>query len=408
MTSRVSRRSVLAVAAASAVALGAFAAAPAQADTVKVATTGALTGPYNEFGEGARRGVLLAIDRWNAKGGVLDKEIELAIAMDDQLVPDRAVQNMRRILDTPDVDVIVGPGGSGPTLAVIDMVTVDGRPYCNPQGQTPSIVYPDGLDKPARANVISTAIQNDVEAKALGNYVSERFENIAIMHESTGYGVSGAELLAEVIKERTGKDPVAIESYNQRAQDMTAQISRAQRADADVLVVIGLGADMAVIRRNMLRLGMEAPLITSGGGISLPYQEGAGEMAVGTKATMLGTYAPGQEPTGVAKELADAYEKMFGKDRWWGNDPLTPQVYFALTVGAGFDCTNMLLEAVRLAGTTDKDAVVAAMNGMTGYEVSNGVANFSPMQHLLVTPDKISLFEYVEEDGEVVLRIAAD
>lgn len=408
MTSTVTRRSVLAVAAASAVALGAFAVAPAQADTVKVATTGALTGPYNEFGEGARRGVLLAIDRWNAKGGVLDKEIELAIAMDDQLVPDRAVQNMRRILDTPDVDVIVGPGGSGPTLAVIDMVTVDGRPYCNPQGQTPSIVYPDGLDKPARPNVISTAMQNDVEATALGNYVGPRFDRIAIMHESTGYGVSGAELLAEVIKETAGKEPVTIESYNQRAQDMTAQISRAQREDADVLVVIGLGADMAVIRRNMLRLGFDVPLITSGGGISLPYQEGAGEMAVGTKATMLGTYAPGQEPTGVAKELADAYEKMFGKDRWWGNDPVTPQVYFALTVGAGYDCTNMLLEAVRLAGTTDKDAVVEAMNGMTGYEVSNGVANFSPMQHLLVTPDKIALFEYVEEDGEVVLRIAAD
>lgn len=380
---------------------------PASAETVKIGTTGALTGPYNEFGEGARRGVELAVDRWNAQGGLLGDKVELAVALDDQLVPDRAVQNVRRILDDPDIDVIVGPGGSGPTLAVIDMVTVDGRPYCNPQGQTPSIVYPDGLDKPARANVVSTAIQNDVEARALGNYVSSRFKKIAVLHESTGYGVSGVELLAARIKEATGQDPVVIEAYNQRAQDMTAQISRAQREDADVLVVIGLGADMAVIRRNMLRLGFDVPLITSGGGISLPYKEGAGEMAVGTRATMLGTYPPGRAPEGVALELANAYEKKFGKDRWWGDDPVSPQVYFALTVGAGFDCANMLLEAVRLAGTTDKAKVVEALNGLTGYTISNGTANFSPMQHNLVTPDKVALFEYVLSDkGEVVLRIA--
>ncbi len=391
----------------SALMLAGLFAASATAETVKIGTTGALTGPYNEFGEGARRGVELAVDRWNAQGGLLGDKVELAVALDDQLIPDRAVQNVRRILDDPEIDVIVGPGGSGPTLAVIDMVTVDGRPYCNPQGQTPSIVYPDGLDKPARSNVVSTAIQNDVEARALGNYVSSRFKKIAVLHESTGYGVSGVELLAARIKEATGQEPVVIEAYNQRAQDMTAQISRAQREDADVLVVIGLGADMAVIRRNMLRLGFDVPLITSGGGISLPYKEGAGEMAVGTRATMLGTYPPGQSPEGVALELADAYEKKFGKDRWWGDDPVSPQVYFALTVGAGFDCANMLLEAVRIAGTTDKDKVVEALNGLTGYTVSNGVANFSPMQHNLVTPDKVALFEYVLDDkGEVVLRIA--
>jgi CBS domain-containing protein len=101
------------------------AAASAGAQTVKIGNTGALTGPYNEFGEGTRRGIELAIDRINAKGGVLGRKVELAISLDDQLVPDRAVQNIRKILDAPEIDVIVGPGGSGPTLAVIDMVTVE-------------------------------------------------------------------------------------------------------------------------------------------------------------------------------------------------------------------------------------------------------------------------------------------
>jgi branched-chain amino acid transport system substrate-binding protein len=355
-----------------------------------------------------RRGILIALERVNARGGILGRQAELAISLDDQLVPDRAVQNMRRILDAPEIDVVIGPGGSGPTLAVIDMATVDGRAYCNPQGQTPSIVYPDGTDQPARKNVISTAIQNDVEAKALGTYVASRFKKIGVMHESTGYGVSGSQLLGVEIERLSKAKPVAVESYNQRSQDMTAQISRVQRAGADVLVVVGLGADMAVIRRNMLRAGFDVPLITSGGGISLPYKEGAGELAVGTRATMLATYAPGKVPTGVAKELTDAYAAKFGKekDRWWGDDPSSPQVYFARTVGAGFDCTNMLVEAIRIAGTTEPAKVVAAINQIRGLQISNGVANFSPTQRLLVAPKDLGMFEYIKNDkGQVVLSI---
>ena len=375
--------------------------------TIKIGNTGALTGPYNEFGEGTRRGIVLAIDRINAKGGILGRKVELTVSLDDQLIPDRAVQNIRRILDAPEVDVIVGPGGSGPTLAVIDMVTVDGRAYCNPQAQTPSIVYPDGVDKPARKNVISTAIQNDVEAKALGTYVGQRYKKVGVMHESTGYGVSGAQLLGVELEGLTKSKPVAIESYNQRAQDMTAQISRVQRAGAEVLVVIGLGADMAVIRRNMLRLGFDAPLITSGGGISLPYKEGAGELATGTRATMLGTYGPGKVPAGMAKELADAYAAKFTKDRWWGDDPGSPQVYFALTVGAGYDCTHMLMEAVRLAGGTDRAKVVEALNKINGLAVSNGTASFSASKRLLVEPRNLAMFEYVKNDkNQVALQIA--
>jgi len=376
---------------------------------VKIGNTGALTGPYNEFGEGVKRGIAIAVEQWNAKGGVLGRKVEVAYSLDDQLVPDRAVQNIRKIFDDPDVDVIVGPGGSGPTLAVIEMAQVDGRPYCNPQAQTPSIVYPDGTDKAARKNVISTAMQNDVEAEALGNYVGKRYKKVGVLHESTGYGVSGAELLAKQLEKVSGSKPVTIESYNQRAQDMTAQVSRVQRAGAEALVVIGLGADMAVIRRNMLRIGFDVPLITSGGGISLPYKEGAGELAVGTRATMIGTFGPGKELKGPAKYLADAYEKAHGKDRWWGDDPASPQVYFSLTVGAGYDCANMLLEAVRVAGTVDKDKVVEALNKLQGYQVANGVANFSPTQHNLITPADVGVFEYVKgDDGKPALRYAKD
>jgi len=112
------------------------------AQTIKIGMTSALTGPYNEFGEGNRRAVELAVEQWNAKGGINGKKIEIAMLLDDQLNPDRAVQNMRSILDNKDIVGIIGPAGSGPTLAVIDMAQADGRPYMNPIAQTPVVTYP--------------------------------------------------------------------------------------------------------------------------------------------------------------------------------------------------------------------------------------------------------------------------
>ena len=128
---------------------------------------------------------------------------------------------------------------------------------------------------------------------------------------------------------------------------------------------------------------------------------------MGTRATMISTYQPGKTPTGVAKELADAYQAKFGKDRWWGDDPATPQVFFSLTVGAGFDCATMLLEAVRLAGGTDRAKVTEALNRISNFPVSNGAATFTPMRRLLVQPENLGMFEYVKGDkNDAVLKAA--
>ena len=91
----------------------------AQQPPIKLGLTAALTGPFNEFGEGIRRGATIAIEEWNKKGGVNGRKIELAEVLDDQLSPDRAVQNMRRILDKKDIAAVIAPAGSGPVLARI-------------------------------------------------------------------------------------------------------------------------------------------------------------------------------------------------------------------------------------------------------------------------------------------------
>ncbi|QCN99698.1 amino acid-binding protein (plasmid) [Azospirillum argentinense] len=370
-------------------------------DTIKIGMTSALTGPYNEYGEGGRRGVELAIEKWNAKGGINGKKVELAMLLDDQLVPDRAVQNMRRLLDNKELVAIIGPAGSGPTLAVIEMAAADGRPYMNPVAQTPTVTYPDG-GKP-RPNVFSFALQNDVESTVLGRYVASQFKKPGLVHESTAYGVSGADMIAKELK-AAGGAVVATETYNQRAQDVTAQIARLQRAGADVVVCVGLGADLAVIRRTMARLNFNVPLVASNGALSIPYQEAAGDLVTGTRGSMV--YVFGEETLNPAAQgFADAYKAKYGTDRWWGNDPQRPQIFMSLSVSNAYDAADVLFEGIKRANSTDPKAIATAIEGIQGLRGVNATYSFSATKHHAIAPEDVAIFEYVKTGDKIGLTI---
>lgn len=372
------------------------------ADTIKIGMTSALTGPYNEFGEGNRRAVELAIEEWNAKGGINGKKIELALLLDDQLNPDRAVQNMRRILDNKEIVGIIGPAGSGPTLAVIDMVEADGRPYMNPIAQTPAITYPKGVGSQPRPNVFSFALQNDVEAVAMAQHLVNRWKKIGVIHESTAYGVTGLEYLTAAMQRFGNIKPVAAESYNQGTQDMTAQIARLRRDGVDVIAAIGLGKDLAVLRRTMARLNFNVPLVASNGALGQPFQEGAGDLVLGVQGTMIGAF--GEKPMRPAtRKFAEAYKKKHGTDRWWGNDPQNPQLFMAISVSNAYDAANILFEGIRRANSTEPKAIIKAIESINGWEGVNAIYSFSSQRHHAIEPDGLRLFEYGKLEGLVKL-----
>lgn len=375
-----------------------------QGATVKFGFSAALTGPFNEFGEGIRRGAEIAVEEANKAGGINGRRVELAEVLDDQLVPDRAVQNMRRILDNREIVGLMAPSGSGPTLAIVDMVQADGRPIINPQAQTPTIIYPNGADKPPRPNVFSVSIGNTVEAAKLATALAG-YRNIGILHESTGYGVTGAQLVRAEIQAKRRDARITVESYNQRAQDMTAQLVRVQRAGAEAMLVIGLGADAAVIRRNMSRLNINIPLFGTAGAVTVPYIEGAGDLVVGTRAVNHAAF--GRRPMHpAAQKFVDLYRAKHGTDRWYGPDPANPLVSLAGTVASGYDCINLLMDAIRRAGSTAPADVIGALDQTSGFAGATIASiTFTPREHTALKVEDLGTYEMLKQGDRVVLQL---
>ncbi|MDZ4159993.1 MAG: ABC transporter substrate-binding protein, partial [Anaerolineaceae bacterium] len=70
----------------------------APAKELKVAILAPLSGPVPTFGVATRDGALLAIEEWNAKGGVLGMKI-VPIVEDSQCTPDPAVNAANKVID---------------------------------------------------------------------------------------------------------------------------------------------------------------------------------------------------------------------------------------------------------------------------------------------------------------------
>ncbi len=86
------------------------------ADPIKIGMSTALTGPYSEFGVMQRNAVDIAVEQFNAKGGIKGRPIQIVL-YDDGLVPARAQANVRRLIDDDKVVAIMAPAGSGPSMA---------------------------------------------------------------------------------------------------------------------------------------------------------------------------------------------------------------------------------------------------------------------------------------------------
>ena len=372
--------------------------------TIKLGMTSALTGPFNEFGEGNRRGVVMAIEMFNKNGGMNGRKAELAEALDDQLVPDRAVQNMRRILDNKDVVGIIAPAGSGPALATMDMLEADGRPVCNALAQSPQVTLKDGEGKPPRANIVSIAVTNKAEAAALSQVLGAKYKSVGILHESTAYGVTGAQMVKAELLAKSPNIKVEVEAYNQRSQDMASQVARMQRANVEALLVIGLGADFAVIRKNISRANLKFDIYGSAGAVTPPYIEGAGDLTAGTR-TMNSIAFAARPLQPAVQTFLGQYRAAHGTDRWYGSDEANPQLTLGTIVGHGYDCARILLESMKVAGTTERGAVIAAMNKMNNFKgVTINSLSFSPSNHDAFGAKDLGLFEMTKgKDGKMFL-----
>jgi branched-chain amino acid transport system substrate-binding protein len=106
-----------------------------------------LSGPVPTFGVSTRDGAILAIEEWNAKGGVLGRKIEY-IVEDSQCTPGPAVNAANKVIEQDGVKYIIGEVCSSASIPVSEITEEKGIVQISPTSTNPTVTLKaDGSTK---------------------------------------------------------------------------------------------------------------------------------------------------------------------------------------------------------------------------------------------------------------------
>ncbi|MYM73625.1 ABC transporter substrate-binding protein [Duganella sp. FT109W] len=368
-----------------------FSASASAAEPIKIGVAGPFTGGSAPMGVSMRDGVKLAVADINAKGGVLGRQIQL-IERDDEAKPERGVQIAQELINKEKVVATVGYINTGVALASQRFYQDAKIPVMN-NVATGSIITKQFADQPDNyifRNSANDQIQSQMIIKeAVDN---RKFKKVAILADSTNYGQLGREDLEKVLTAR-GMKPVAVEKYNIKDVDMTAQLLKAKQAGADVVLTYGIGPELAQIANGMEKLGWKVPLIGSWTLSMANFIDNAGKNGNGTR--MPQTFI--QDPTTPKrKAFIDAYIKAY--------NPPQGRMPSPVSAAQGYDSIYLLAAAIKQAGSTDGPKVKAALENLS--EKVDGVVTtydkpYSKDNHEAINA-QTTVFGEVK-DGKVVL-----
>jgi branched-chain amino acid transport system substrate-binding protein len=325
------------------------------ADSIKLAITGPFSGGSAPMGVSMRDGAKLAINEINSAGGIAvggsKMKIE-AIERDDEAKNERGALIAQELASMPDLCGVIGSVNTGVVMA--------GDRHLEEKGITKIITPAAGsasmtqwLGKAPELSIFRFAAHDGIQAAmVVEEAVKRNFTKVAILHDSTNYGVSGRDDLVNQIHKQGDKlQVVATEKFNIGDKDMTAQLLRAKAGGAQAILIWAIGPELAAVANGKAKIGLAAPLI---GGWTLSmsnFIDNAGKN--GNGALMPQTFI--EEPiTPKAKSFIEAYHKAYGVTR----------IPSAVSAAQGYDAVYLFAAAVKQAGSADSKKIKAALEDL--------------------------------------------
>jgi branched-chain amino acid transport system substrate-binding protein len=336
---------------ASALALAAFAGLAFAADPIKIGVDGPFTGGSSSMGVSMRDGVRLAVDEINKSGGLLGRQIQL-VERDDEAKNERGVQIAQELINKEKVVALVGYINTGVALASERFFQEAKIPVMN-NVATGSIVTHQFDDQPENY-IFRNAAHDSIQAPMVVEEAITRrgYKKVAILADSTNYGQLGREDLEKALAQK-GIKAVAVEKFNIKDVDMTAQLLKAKEAGAEVVLTYGIGPELAQIANGMTKLGWKVPMIGSWTLSMANFIDNAGPGGEGAR--MPQTFI--QEPTTPKRQsFIVSYLKTF--------NPKNSRIDSPVSAAQGYDSVYLLAAAIKQAGSTDGPKIKAALEDL--------------------------------------------
>ena len=310
-------------------------------DTIKIGVITDRVGVSKPYSEPATEGVVFAADDINRRGGVLGRKIELLIE-DDQSRPDISAALARKLIDQGAVFIL--SVSLSPATQQQQTVTMEAKtPQMTPMNSADYLTTQ--LDNPY---FWQTGPLGSVQiATLLAHAKKQNLKRVALITDNSDLGQAIGKAF------RGGLEKAAMQVVDEEvvplgATSATPQMQKIRGANPDAMFVAGVvTATNVLIFKAYRELGLKFPIHASYN-LSVPiYMTAAKGLVNGI--TFVDAYDPDKPEV---KAFEAAYRKETGKEP-------------ANLHGYGYDGIMLVAEAIKKAGSTDKEKIRAAMQSLT-------------------------------------------
>ncbi|MGW3314717.1 branched-chain amino acid ABC transporter substrate-binding protein [Streptomyces fungicidicus] len=328
--------------------------------TIELGMLTPLSGSSAAIGPYMRDGAQLAVDEINAKGGVDGRKLSLTVE-DEACDPKTAAAGAAKLVSAG-VRISVGGYCSSATLPTLSIFDKAHIPMIVPAANSADLLAEQ------RRNVFlinGTGIQ---QAQAAARFIkAEGSRRVALVDDNTSYSTDITKRTRDELG-LLGTKVVNHQSVTAGESDYSGAVNAVLDSKADFVYWTGYYQEGGLLIKQLKAAGYQGSIMVADGSVDGKLIKIAGKSnAQGVFATM--TQTPQTIPGGQA--WIAKYKKKFGSDP----GPYSTQAYDAVRVAA---------EAVEVAGSTDGQAVIEALEQIDGFKIFSGPLEFT-IQHTLKT-----------------------
>lgn len=308
---------------------------------------GPMTGAASSYGNSVRTGVEAAINEINANGGVNGYTFKLLVA-DDQHDAEKAVNAYGNLMDQG-MNALVGAVTSVPCVAVTEVSKEDGLLQITPSGSAEKCAQYD--------NCFRICFTDPQQGQHMADYIyAQGYTNCAVMYDVSDAYSSG--IYNAFVEKYTslGGTIAAAESFATGDVDFKTQLTSIKNSGADALFLPFYYTEVAYVANQSVDVGLELPFFGCDGWDGVIKQMGDAVDLVDGAVFLTPFFADGTDE--ATANFVSLYKEAYGA---------VPDQFAA----DGYDAVYAIKLALEKAGTTDNDALVAAMHeieltGVTG------------------------------------------
>jgi branched-chain amino acid transport system substrate-binding protein len=312
-------------------------------------------------------GIKIALAEAGYKAGPFDVEYadwDDATAGAGQWTAEAETANAARAVRDPDVMVYIGTYNSGAAKISMPILNKARLLMVSPANTWPGLTKP-GKGDPGEPEIyrpegivsyVRMVPTDDLQGPAGAVWAKEMgVRRVYVLDDNEVYGKGIATLFIEACQD-LGIEVLGHESIDSKAQEFKPLMTSIKSLDPDLVYFGGTTQSKGgQIAKDMVAAGLDCKLMVPDACYEEAFIESAGAENVNGRVYATFGGLPPEQLTGPGKEFVDKYKALYGK---------LPEGYAIY----GYEAAKAALEAIRLAGLKDRDAIRRAALGIKNFD----------------------------------------